>query len=71
MTSSKSACFVIEMETVEDTGKLADFIDVRGTTSPKKSTPKQIKENFEKILNVRSKCCSVDSILYLKIRILL
>ena len=47
MTSSKSASFVIEIETAENTGKPADFFDERGSPSPKKSTPKQIKENFD------------------------
>ena len=53
MTSSKSASFVIEMETAENTSKPADFFDGHGSPCPKKSTPKQIKENFEKIFNVR------------------
>ena len=55
MTSSKTASFVIEMESAENTGKSADFFDGHGSPSPKKPTPKQIKENFEKILNVRKR----------------
>lgn len=43
------------MESAENTGKSADFFDGHGSPSPKKPTPKQIKENFEKILNVRKR----------------
>ena len=47
--------FVIDMETADNTAKPADDLDGQSTPSPRKSTPKQVMEDIEKILNVRKR----------------
>ena len=46
---------VIDMETADNTAKPADDLDGQSTPSPRKSTPKQVFEDIEKIFNLRKR----------------